>query len=199
MLITTTVITNIALLLLQLLLLLLLLLFLILLLFIQVKTSITVNIGGSCFNTVINIDTSTSMIHNISTRTLCLLLLLFSFMINNTLSNIAINSNASNSIIIPSTTMILGISMIFATILSIIVNPGINRCRTAVTTITTTVNATIPSIIVNPGINSCRTAVTTITIAVVVTITTITMIAINTIMIIITSTRLLLLLLLFFL
>ena len=57
------------------------------------------------FNTVINIDTSTSMIHNISTRTLCLLLLLLSFMINNTLSNIA-NGNASKNIITPSTTII---------------------------------------------------------------------------------------------
>ena len=60
------------------------------------------------------------------------------------------------------------------------------------------INATIPSIITNTGINRCRTAVTTITISVVVTITSITMIAINTIMIIITSTRLLLLLALTF-
>ena len=52
------------------------------------------------------------------------------------------------------------------------------------------INAAIPSIIVNTGINRCRTAVTTIPITVVVTITTITMIAMNTIMIIITSTRL---------
>ena len=118
------------------------------------------------FNTVFNIDTSTSMIHNISTRTLCLLLVLLAFMINNTLSNIA-NSNASNSIITPSITIIIEISMI---------------------------HATIPVIIINTGINRCRTAATTITIAVVVTITTITMIAMNTIMIIITSTRLFLLL-----
>ena len=122
------------------------------------------------FNAVVNIDTSTSMIHNISTCTLCLLLLLLSFMINNTLSTIA-NSNVSNSIITPSTTIIFEISMI---------------------------NATIPSIIINTGVNRCRTAVTTITITVVVTITTITMIDINTIMIIITSTRPLLLLLLTF-
>ena len=101
------------------------------------------------FNTVISIDTSTSMIHNISTRALCLLLLLLSFMIDNTLSNIA-NSSM--------------------------------------------IKATIPSIIINTGTNRCRTAATTVTITVVVTITTITMIAINTIMIIITSTRLLLLL-----
>ena len=121
------------------------------------------------FNTVINIDTSTSMIQNISSRTLCLLLLL-SFMINNTLSNIA-NSNAGNSIIIPSTTIIIEISKI---------------------------SATIPSIIINTGINRCRTAVATITVTVVVTVTTITMIAINTIMIIITSSRLLLLLIRFF-
>ena len=87
------------------------------------------------FNTVINIDTSTSMIHDISTRTLCLLLLLLSFMINNTLSNIA-NSNASNNIIAPSTSIIVEISMINATIPSIIGNTGIDRCRTAVTTIT---------------------------------------------------------------
>ena len=118
------------------------------------------------FNTVINIDTSTSMILNISTGTLCSLFLLLSFMIDNTLSSIA-NSNASNSIITPSTTVILEIDMI---------------------------NATITSIIINTGINRCRTAVTTITITVVVTIATITMIAINTIMIIITSTRLLILL-----
>ena len=84
-------------------------------------------------------------------------------MINNTLSNIA-NSNASNGIITPSTTIIIDISMM---------------------------NATLPSIIINTGINRCRIAVTTTTITVVVTITTITMIAINTIVIIITSTRLL--------
>ena len=100
------------------------------------------------FNTVLNIDTCTSTVHNISTRALCLLLLLLSFMMNNTLSNIA-NSNASNSI---STTIVIEISMI---------------------------NATIPSIIINTGIHRCRTAVTTITITVVVTVTTITMIAID--------------------
>ena len=115
------------------------------------------------FNSVISIDTSTSMSHNISTRTLCLLLLLLLFMTNNTLSNIA-NSRASISIITPSASIILEISMI---------------------------NATMPSIIINVGINRCGTAVTTFTITVVVTITTIAMIAINTIMIIITSTRLL--------
>ena len=70
------------------------------------------------FNTVINIDTSTSMI-DISLRTLCVVLLLLSFMINNTLSNIA-NSNASNCIITPSTTIIIEISTINANILSII-------------------------------------------------------------------------------
>ena len=91
-------------------------------------------------------------------------------MINNTLNNTA-NSNASNSIVTPSTTIIIEISMI---------------------------NATIPSIIINTGIHRCRTAVITINITVVVTITTSTMIAINTIMIIITSTRLLLLLVRFF-
>ena len=60
------------------------------------------------------------------------------------------------------------------------------------------INATIPSIIIDTGINPCRTAVPTSTITVVVTTTTITMIAINTIMIIITSTKLLLLLVLTF-
>ena len=120
------------------------------------------------FNTVININTRTSMVHSISTRTLCLVLVLLSCMINDTLSHIA-SSHASNKIITPSTTIILEISMI---------------------------EATIPSIIINTGINRCRTAVTTITITVIVTITTITMIAINTIMILITSTRLLLLLVL---
>ena len=56
------------------------------------------------------------------------------------------------------------------------------------------ISATIP-IIINTGINRCRTAVaTTTTITVVVTVITVTMIAINTIMIIISSTRLLLLL-----
>ena len=123
------------------------------------------------FNTVTTIDTSTSMILNIGTRTLSLLLLLLSFMIKNTLSNIA-NSNASDSIITPSTTIMIEITM---------------------------VNAIIPSIIINTGINRCRTAVTTITTTVVVTIATITMVAINTNMIIITSTRLLLLLVRFFL
>ena len=72
-----------------------------------------------------------------------------------------------NSIITPGTTIIIGISMI---------------------------NATIASIIINTGINRCRTAVTTIAITVVVTITTIVMVAINTIMMIIISTSLLLLL-----
>ena len=126
------------------------------------------------FNTVINIDTSTSMIHNISTSALCLLLLLLLFMIHNTLNNIA-NSNAGNGIITPSTTIILEISMINATIPSIIVNTGINRCRAVVTTTRAT-----------------------ITVTVVVTIITITMIAVNTIMIIIADTRLSLLLLLTF-
>ena len=82
------------------------------------------------------------------------------------------NSTASNSIITLSTTIVIEISMI---------------------------NATIPSIIENTAINRCRTAVTTITITVVITITTIPMIVINTIMIIIASTRLLLLLVLTFL
>ena len=57
------------------------------------------------FNTVMNIGTSTSMVHKISIRTLCLLLVLLSFMIDNTLSNIA-SSNASNRIITPSTTIV---------------------------------------------------------------------------------------------
>ena len=109
------------------------------------------------------------MIYNISTRTLCLLLLLLSFMINNALTNIA-NSNAGNSVITPSATIVMEISMI---------------------------NATIPSIIMNTGINRCRTAVTTITITVVVTITSITMIVTNAIIITIASTRLLLTLVLF--
>ena len=89
-------------------------------------------------------------------------------MINKTLSSIAI-SNASNRVITPSTTIIIEISMI---------------------------DVTTPSMIINAGINSCRTAVATIN--VVVTITTTTMIAINTIVIIITGTRLLLLLVLTF-
>ena len=89
-------------------------------------------------------------------------------MIDNTLSNIA-NSNASNSIITPSTSIVIEICMI---------------------------NATIPSIIIHTGVNRCKPAVATIAITVVVTITTISMSAINTIMIIITSTRVLLLLVL---
>ena len=40
-------------------------------------------------------------------------------------------------------------------------------------------NETIPSIIINTGINRCRTAVSNITIPAVVTITTITMIAVS--------------------
>ena len=91
-------------------------------------------------------------------------------MINNTLSIIA-SRNARNRIITPSTTIIFEISMINATIRSIIINTGIHRCRTAVA----------PS-----------------TITVVVTITTSTVVAINNIMIIITSSRLLLLLVLTF-
>ena len=89
-------------------------------------------------------------------------------MINSTLSNIA-SSSASSRIITRSTTRILEISMI---------------------------NAAIPSIIINTGTNRCRTAATTMTMTVVGTMTTITMIAIHTIMIIIPSTRLLLLLVL---
>ena len=70
------------------------------------------------------------MIHNISTSTLCFLfLLLHLFMMNNTLSNIA-NSNASNSIIPPSTTITFETSMLNAIIPSITINTGINRCRT---------------------------------------------------------------------
>ena len=57
------------------------------------------------FNTVINIDTRASMVHSISIRTLCLLLVLLSCMINNTLSNIA-SSHASNKTITPSNTIL---------------------------------------------------------------------------------------------
>ena len=116
------------------------------------------------FNTVIKSDTSTCMIHNISTSASCLLLSLLLFMISSTFSIIA-NINA-HSFITPSTTIIIEISM---------------------------VNAIIPSVVMNTGIRRCRTVVTTITITVVVIITTITMIAIDTLIIIITSTRLLLL------
>ena len=116
------------------------------------------------FNTVTHIDTSTSMIHDTSTRTLCFLPLLLSFMISNTLSNI-VNGNASNGTITLSTTITIEISMI---------------------------NASIPSMIINTGIHHCKSAVTTIAVTVVVTITTITMLAMNSIMVIVTSTRLLL-------
>ena len=122
------------------------------------------------FNTCINIGTSTSMIHNISTNTLCLLLVLLLFMNNNTLSNIA-NISAQNTSITPSTIITIETSMVNAIVSPIIVDTVINRCRTVAATIRTTV---------------------------VVAITTITMIAINTINIILTSTRLLLLLLLSF-
>ena len=115
------------------------------------------------FNTVITIDTGTC----ITTSTWRVLLLLLSFMINSTL-NILANINAHNSINTPSTTIIIEISM---------------------------VNAIIASIILNTGIHRRRTVVTTITITAVVNIATITMIAITTIIIITTSTRLLLLLL----
>ena len=123
------------------------------------------------YNPVIKIDTSKGMIHNICTSTLCLVLVLLVFMINNTLRNIATDS-VHNSITTPSTTIIIGISM---------------------------VNAIFHYIIVNTGISRCRTVVTTITITFVVIITSTTLIAINTIVIIITSTRLSLLLLLTFL
>ena len=66
-------------------------------------------------------------------------------MISNTLSNIA-SSNASNSILTPSTTIISEFSVINA------INTGINRCRTAVTTITSTVvvpSTTIAMIAIN--------------------------------------------------
>ena len=113
------------------------------------------------FNVVFNFDISTSMAHNMNTSKSCLLLILLLYIIDNTLSIIA-NNNAQNSIVTPSTTIIVETSM---------------------------VNAIIPSITLHAGINRCRTVVSTITVTVVVTITTITMIAINTIIIIITSTR----------
>ena len=101
------------------------------------------------FNTVINIDVSSSVTHNINTSTLCFILLLLLYMINNTL-NIVANINARNSIITPSTTITIEISI---------------------------VNASIPSILIHSGINGCRTVVTAIAIIVVVTLATITMIA----------------------
>ena len=76
------------------------------------------------FNTVIKLDTRTSMTHNIRTSTLCLLLLLFLYMINNTLSIIG-NFNAQNRIIPPSTTIILEINIVSAIIPFMIT--GINR------------------------------------------------------------------------
>ena len=96
------------------------------------------------FNTVINIDTSTSMIHSINTCTLCLLLLLPVFMMNNTLSNIA-NINAHNSTITPSTSFFNEISMVNAVIPAIIINTYSNPCRTCVTTLTTTIPAQTPN------------------------------------------------------
>ena len=123
------------------------------------------------FNAVIKIGTSTCMIHNVSTSASWLLLLLLLLAINSTLSIIA-NINAHNSIITPSTTIVIEISMLNAIIPSIIV------------------------IIINTGIYRCRTVVTMITMTVVVSITTNTMVASNTLTIIITSTRPLLLLLL---
>ena len=107
------------------------------------------------------------MIQNIGTNTLCLLLLLVLFKIFSTLG-IIVNVNAHNSINTPSATIIIEISM---------------------------VNGIIPTIIINTGINRCRTVVTTIGITVVVIFTTATMLAINTI-VIITGARLLILLLL---
>ena len=89
-------------------------------------------------------------------------------MINNTLSIIA-NIHAHNNIITPSTTIII---------------------------VTNMVNVSIPSIVIHIGIQGCRTVATIITIPAVVIITNISMIAIYTIFIIITSTRLLLLVLL---
>ena len=64
-------------------------------------------------------------------------------MINSTLSMIA-NINLQNSIITPSTTMIIEISIVNAIIPFIIMNTGINRCRTVVATITITVVAFLP-------------------------------------------------------
>ena len=78
------------------------------------------------------------MNHKISASTLCLLLLLAVYTMNNILSIIA-NMNADDSIITPSTTIILEISMVNATTPSIIVNTGINHCRTVVSTITVSV------------------------------------------------------------
>ena len=48
------------------------------------------------------------MVHNFSIGKLCLLLVLLSFMITNTVSNIA-SSSASNRVITPSTTIIIEI------------------------------------------------------------------------------------------
>ena len=87
------------------------------------------------FNIVIKIDTSTCMIHNISTSVPCLLLLLLLFMINSTLSIVA-NTNAQNSIVTSSTTIFIEIRMVNAIIHSVIVNTGFYRCRTVVTAIT---------------------------------------------------------------
>ena len=87
------------------------------------------------FNTVIKIDTSNCMVHNFGASTSCVLLLLLIFMINSTLCIIA-NITAHDSLITPSTTMIIEISMVIAIIPSVIINTGINRCRTLVTTIT---------------------------------------------------------------
>ena len=77
-------------------------------------------------NTVLKTNTSTCLIPNISTSTSCLLPLLLLFRMNSTLSIIA-NTNAQNSIITPSTTIIIEISMVNVIIPSTVVNTGIHR------------------------------------------------------------------------
>ena len=73
-----------------------------------------------------------------STSTRWLLLLLLLFIVSSTLNTTA-NINAHNSILTASTKIIIEISMINATIPSIIINTGVNHCRTVLTTIAITV------------------------------------------------------------
>ena len=116
-------------------------------------------------NSVIKIDTSTSMNHKISTSTLCLLLLLALDMINNIL-NISANINAHTCIITPSTTIINEISMVNAILPSMITNIGTNRCKTVVTTIAIPVVVTFYDNCINTInilITSTKAGITTIT------------------------------------
>ena len=87
------------------------------------------------FNTVIKNNTSTCMIHNISTSTSCLLLLLPLLMINSTLSIVA---NVNAHIISPGTTIRTVVITITITVVVIITTITMIAIKTIIIIITNT-------------------------------------------------------------